>query len=770
MPSVSIIVPVYNMLEYLPRFQQSLQMQSLTDYEVICVNDGSSDTSGAFLEAWASEDRRVRVLHQPTNLGAGAARNRAMAVAEGKTLCFADPDDTLPHDSLEVRYRAFVEHNAIIRGCYRKLSTDGSTLFCERVPAGLEGVLCPRHSAHALERNHFLAGHWTWLIPSALVRAHGIRNAEGTQTAEDIEFLVQLFFHIERCLCLPNIVYNWIVRAGSATNRIFNNIYYIDYLDTAESFAARARAFNSQEYGDLYADETIAWILQHMSFNIEHRTLSEEHARAVLRHMAAICSRYGIFQRFSARQKKKYRGFFWLRRALRYGAAGARRPVLPALLSGFAQLTCDNAPIHAFFQARQPGTAQNKVEKLHRLQKKLTALRARVHSCKPVIVLFIVYRASCWQYEGLYRLMEKSPLFQPYIGIAPFISFGMQDVFRNLDICHKQFSTTTYNIIESYERAQRTFIDFQSKISPDIVFFADPWQSTFAPYSIESYTSSINCYTPYGIYSANIQNDQYNKPFHRYLDFFFCETELHKAMGKRYGPQLGNSLVVTGYAKIDPLFDKNHRPGDPWKPMSPRRKRIIWAPHYTIQHTNETLGYSCFLDLHEFMLAVARRYERHVQFVFKPHPNLKPTLIFNASWGSKKTQQYWKRWETLSNGQVEEGEYLDLFLTSDAMILDSVSFISEYMATGKPSLFTVRDNSIYNKWNEYGKEAFSKLYHTVNLKRDIVQFIEHVVIAEKDEMKIQRDAFVRKYLVPPHTGAASQNIFTFFVDMLRDEQ
>lgn len=84
-------------------------MQSLTDYEVICVNDGSSDTRGAFLEAWASEDRRVRVLHQPTNLGAGAARNRAMAVAEGKTLCFADPDDTLPHDSLEVRYRAFVD-------------------------------------------------------------------------------------------------------------------------------------------------------------------------------------------------------------------------------------------------------------------------------------------------------------------------------------------------------------------------------------------------------------------------------------------------------------------------------------------------------------------------------------------------------------------------------------------------------------------------------------------------------------------------------------
>ena len=100
-PTVSIIVPVYNAAKYLRNCLESCRMQVLGDFEVLCVDDGSTDASPALLAEFAARDNRFRVFHQ-RNLGAGPARNMALDEARGQYVCFLDADDRMERDALSV--------------------------------------------------------------------------------------------------------------------------------------------------------------------------------------------------------------------------------------------------------------------------------------------------------------------------------------------------------------------------------------------------------------------------------------------------------------------------------------------------------------------------------------------------------------------------------------------------------------------------------------------------------------------------------------------
>ena len=92
--TVSVIVPAYNVEDYLPRCLDSLLAQTFRDFELILVDDGSTDTTGAICDRYGETDARVRVLHQ-ANAGVSAARNRALEIASGAFITFVDADDTV---------------------------------------------------------------------------------------------------------------------------------------------------------------------------------------------------------------------------------------------------------------------------------------------------------------------------------------------------------------------------------------------------------------------------------------------------------------------------------------------------------------------------------------------------------------------------------------------------------------------------------------------------------------------------------------------------
>lgn len=102
-PKVSVIIPVYNVEKFLNRCVDSVLNQTLSDIEVILVDDGSPDHSPAICDEYASLDQRVKVIHKP-NGGLASARNAGMKIASGKYMFFVDSDDWLELNGLELLY------------------------------------------------------------------------------------------------------------------------------------------------------------------------------------------------------------------------------------------------------------------------------------------------------------------------------------------------------------------------------------------------------------------------------------------------------------------------------------------------------------------------------------------------------------------------------------------------------------------------------------------------------------------------------------------
>lgn len=103
MPKVSVIIPVYNVEKYLKKCLDSVTNQTLSDIEIICINDGSTDNSFQILKEYALKDNRIKIIMQK-NQGQGIARNNAIDIANGEYLSFVDPDDWLELNALEILY------------------------------------------------------------------------------------------------------------------------------------------------------------------------------------------------------------------------------------------------------------------------------------------------------------------------------------------------------------------------------------------------------------------------------------------------------------------------------------------------------------------------------------------------------------------------------------------------------------------------------------------------------------------------------------------
>ena len=112
MPKISVIVPVYNVEKYLHECVDSILTQTFTDFELILVNDGSQDNSGAICDEYAIKDERITVIHQK-NQGQAAARNNAIAIAQGEWIHFVDSDDLIHPQMLEILYSAVDETTQI---------------------------------------------------------------------------------------------------------------------------------------------------------------------------------------------------------------------------------------------------------------------------------------------------------------------------------------------------------------------------------------------------------------------------------------------------------------------------------------------------------------------------------------------------------------------------------------------------------------------------------------------------------------------------------
>ena len=300
MPKVSVIVPLYNQRDYLQRFMDSLSAQTLEDFEVVLVDDASTDGSKDIALGREGNDARFRVIAHESNRGAGAARNTGIAAACGETLCFADPDDFLPENSLAVRYAAYKQHNAIVRACHAEADSEGYVISEEKRPHSLPEVFCPAKDAGKTGANPFLCAHWTWLFPTKLLQRLGITSPEGTKTAEDIRFLVRLFFHASRVVWIPDTVYYWIKRSGSLSTTRYTAKHYIDYFHCVDEFYAHAAKAGALDLADRFCDEYLTVYLAHLCGQVSNGSSSAEEVYPILATAFATCTRFNTFARLQS--------------------------------------------------------------------------------------------------------------------------------------------------------------------------------------------------------------------------------------------------------------------------------------------------------------------------------------------------------------------------------------------------------------------------------------------------------------------------------------
>jgi glycosyltransferase involved in cell wall biosynthesis len=129
MPVVSVITPVYNAERWLPETLATMQAQTLTDWEQILVDDGSTDNSAAIAEAAAAADHRIRLLKTARNQGPSAARNLALDAARGRFIAFLDADDLWLPQKLSRCIAWMTAHgHGFIYHDYRQISADGASV------------------------------------------------------------------------------------------------------------------------------------------------------------------------------------------------------------------------------------------------------------------------------------------------------------------------------------------------------------------------------------------------------------------------------------------------------------------------------------------------------------------------------------------------------------------------------------------------------------------------------------------------------------------
>lgn len=400
------------------------------------------------------------------------------------------------------------------------------------------------------------------------------------------------------------------------------------------------------------------------------------------------------------------------------------------------------------------------------LPKSYESIRNNLIEKKKINVAFFIHDAAKWKYEGVYRCFEKDERFNPYIVIVPFAAGSVTgyNVEENMMKTYSYFKTT-HKVCLPYDANSKKIFDIRgTEFEPDLIFYMNCWHECgkYKQFSYRHNWDKLQAYVPYAWMISARYIEHFNRDFHNCMWKIFYETPLHVNMSKQYAINKGINAVSSGYPMLDVFFDSNYVPNDSiWKKQGKRKKRIIWAPH----HIYEKNRCANFLFVYDLMIQLAKKYENEVQFIFRPHPELAKKLDFCVSgWNEQKRKEYYSVWENMPNTQIELGDYIDMFLTSDALIQDCGSFTAEYLATGKPMLFMEANKEVIAGWNECGKAIASHLYLS-DKGAGVEDFIQNVVIAGQDSMLEQRLKFIENY-IRPKSGNASLYIYEYIKQQL----
>lgn len=232
MPEISVIVPVYKAEAFLRRCVDSILEQTFTDFELILVDDGSPDRSGAICDEYAAKDARVRVIHQK-NGGVSSARNAGLDAAKGNWITFIDSDDYILPQYLEHLYEP--EYDLVVIG-RKVINADTQESYFIR----MEALTCAKIDPETIRRMLRESGD-TWLTLStgrmfkrSIIETWNVRFDTGYSFREDSLFTTEYFIRCNNVKLKNDCDYQYIRRNSESLSSTYNINYFECLCNTNE--------------------------------------------------------------------------------------------------------------------------------------------------------------------------------------------------------------------------------------------------------------------------------------------------------------------------------------------------------------------------------------------------------------------------------------------------------------------------------------------------------------------------------------------------------
>jgi glycosyltransferase involved in cell wall biosynthesis len=226
---ISVIIPIYNVEQYLKRCVDSVLRQKEVSLEVILVDDGSTDFSGKLCDDYATKNPNVKSLHIE-NSGPATAKNRGYDIAKGNYVAFIDSDDEIKQDMFSIMLKSGYQHNADIVCCnYIQVDEDGNISHTEHT--GQEYILNQEEALKAiLIKDKIYLQCWTKIYKREMLESNQIRNTEGLKTEEDFIYNIQAFACSQTVCIVDNPLYIYTHRNKSLSKDYYRN-HISQYID-----------------------------------------------------------------------------------------------------------------------------------------------------------------------------------------------------------------------------------------------------------------------------------------------------------------------------------------------------------------------------------------------------------------------------------------------------------------------------------------------------------------------------------------------------------
>ncbi len=240
-PRISVIIPVYNSGKYLARCLDGMEAQTFSEFEVLVVDDKSTDDSREIVKSYQARDPRINLIALDVNVGSGIARNAGIDRARGEYLSFIDCDDTVSPNFLEELYKSAKKSEADIAKCTCMDIKNGICSLASRPSAVKARLDSGKDILHSL----YISEHWSMIYKRSFLEEHHIRYGEA-RVSHDSVFLFKVRYFAKSFEPAENAVYYYHQNEGSAVHtftekRFFNSLQsvseMVDFINEVDPFS-----------------------------------------------------------------------------------------------------------------------------------------------------------------------------------------------------------------------------------------------------------------------------------------------------------------------------------------------------------------------------------------------------------------------------------------------------------------------------------------------------------------------------------------------------